>query len=166
LLLCVSKKVPEERLPARELLRNRLFKNARKTSCLVELIEKHKKWKDHHAAGTDKSSSDDEGHNNKHDKADNGPKWKFNDTVKGAPEVPEPTKETPLPPVVTKVIEEKPTPTPTPAPAGVSKKPREPPQPRPKEKKPPVVDKKADKKKKNQKEVEHRSGALPRLYIQ
>lgn len=144
--LCL-KKVPEERLPSRELLRNRLFKNARKTSCLAELIEKHKKWKDHQAAGMDKSSSDDEGHN-KQDKADNGPKWKFTDTVKGVPEMPEPTKETPLPPVVNKVIEEKPTPTPTPAPAGVSKKPREPPQPRPKEKKPPVVDKKADKKKK------------------
>jgi len=141
----VSQKNPEERLPAKELLKHRIFKNARKTSCLVELIDKHKKWKDTRAAGTEKSSSEEEHRQDK--PTDNGPIWKFNDTVKGAPEMtPEPPKEVPVPvpvPVPAKApVDEKP-------PAGVSKKTREPPRPKTAEKKPPVQNKDNSKKKKN-----------------
>jgi len=133
--LCL-KKVPEERQPAKELLKNRLFKNAKKTSCLVELIDKHKRWKEaQHRAGADKSSSDEELKPEK--TPEGGPIWKFNDTVKGVPDVAETPKEVPPP----AAKEEKP-------PAGVSKK--QPSQPRPKqEKKQPSTS--SDKKRKEKK---------------
>jgi len=137
--LCL-KKVPEERQPAKELLKNRLFKTAKKTSCLVELIDKHKRWKDsQHGAGVDKSSSDDD---QKAKTTEGGPIWKFNDTVKGVPEIVETPKE--VPPPAAKEKEEKP-------PAGVSKKTREPPPHRHKQEKkqPSSSSDKKEKKKKN-----------------
>jgi len=49
---------------------------------LVELIDRHKKWKESNAAGRESSSEDD----HKQDKpTEGGPIWKFNDTVKGTP---------------------------------------------------------------------------------
>jgi serine/threonine-protein kinase 24/25/MST4 len=82
--LCL-KKVPEERQPAKELLKHRLFKNTKKTtSTLVELIDRQRKWSETHAAGRDKSSSEEE---HKLEKTSDGPKWKFDDTIKGTPDL-------------------------------------------------------------------------------
>jgi len=144
--LCL-KKVPEERQPARELLKHRLFRNAKKSNCLVELIDRNKKWKESHAAG-DKSSSDDEHKTEK--PTDGGPIWRFNDTVKGAPNEMSTAKEV----AVTKPIsvEEK-----QPLPAGVTAKKavREP----RKEKKPSTNSEKKDKKKKTKQRAP--AGASP-----
>jgi len=134
--LCL-KKVPEERQPARELLKHRLFRNAKKTNCLEELINKHKKWKESHAAG-DKTSSDDEHKTEK--PTEGGPIWKFNDTVKGDSILVEANKEVPTA-KPTHSIEDKP-------PAGVpaKKTAREP----RKEKKPSTNSEKKKEKKKNE----------------
>jgi serine/threonine-protein kinase 24/25/MST4 len=114
--LCL-KKAPEERQPARELLKHRIFRNEKKkTGCLMELIDRHKKWQESHANGLEKSSSDDE----HKDKASDVPVWKFNDTVKGAPESDD-TKD----PAITKTAEDKKV-TPSVAASGGVKKTREP----------------------------------------
>jgi len=80
--LCL-KKVPEERQPAKELLKNKIFKNTKKTNVLVELIERRKKWLE--VSGKE-SSEDDEEHKQENNKAANdGPDWEWDDTIKGAP---------------------------------------------------------------------------------
>jgi len=79
--LCL-KKVPEERPPAKELLKNRYFKNTRKTNVLVELIERRKRWLD--VVGHVSSEEDEEkaaGENNK----SNLPAWQWDETIKGNP---------------------------------------------------------------------------------
>lgn len=58
--LCLNKE-PENRPTAKELLRNRFIQRAKKTSYLVELIEKYKRWKLEH-------SSDDGEHDDDTDK--------------------------------------------------------------------------------------------------
>jgi len=78
------KKDPEERPTAKDLLRNRFFKNRGKSNVLVELIERRKKWVD---ANEGKSTDDDE--ENDQPKAPDdaaGPDWEWDDTIKQAPE--------------------------------------------------------------------------------
>lgn len=57
--LCLNKD-PEDRPTAKELMKHRFIRNARKTACLVELIEKFKRWKTQQNADPDSSSSGDE----------------------------------------------------------------------------------------------------------
>jgi serine/threonine protein kinase len=79
--LCL-KKVPEERPPAKELLKNRFFKNTRKTNVLVELIERRKRWLDvvgHVSSEEDEDKADDK------DKPSNLPAWQWDETIKGNP---------------------------------------------------------------------------------
>jgi len=78
------KKDPEDRPTARDLLRNRFFKNRGKTTVLVELIERRKKWVD---ANEGKSSEEDEENDQpKAPQEAGGPDWDWDDTIKQAPE--------------------------------------------------------------------------------
>ena len=60
--LCLNKD-PEDRPSAKELMRHRFIRNAKKTSCLVELIDKFKRWKIQQSADPDSSSSGDDDNN-------------------------------------------------------------------------------------------------------
>jgi len=75
------KKDPDERLTAKELLKHRFFKNRGKTTCLVELIERRKKWLQNENNSSN-DGDDDEPKNTK----PTGPKWEWDDTLKQAPE--------------------------------------------------------------------------------
>jgi len=77
--LCLNKD-PENRPTTKELLKNKFITKAKKTSFLVDLIDKYRRWVDN--GGVDSSSDDD---------SDKGvdapledPNWEFG-TVKGAP---------------------------------------------------------------------------------
>ena len=48
-----------KRPTAKELLKHRFIRSARKTSYLTELIEKHKRWKAAGGDGSDSGSDDD-----------------------------------------------------------------------------------------------------------
>jgi serine/threonine-protein kinase 24/25/MST4 len=78
--LCL-KKIPEERPPAKELLKNRFFKNTRKTNVLVELIERRKRWLD--VVGH--VSSEEEEDKNAEKQSSNLPAWQWDETIKGNP---------------------------------------------------------------------------------
>jgi len=78
------KKNPEERLPAKELLKHRFIKTSKKPNCLVELMDRKKKWNETNGGDTDgdddeATTKDESGGGN------NGPKWEWDDTVKGDP---------------------------------------------------------------------------------
>lgn len=49
----------QQRPTARELLKHRFIKTAKKNAFLVELIDRYKKWKLNHADDDDSSSGDD-----------------------------------------------------------------------------------------------------------
>jgi len=76
------KKDPEERLTAKELLKHKFFKNRGKTSCLVELIERRKKYLENE---NNSSGDNDEEAQTKNAKP-SGPQWQWDDTIKKAPE--------------------------------------------------------------------------------
>eukprot|EP01126_Amoeba_proteus_P061433 TRINITY_DN8249_c0_g1_i2.p1 TRINITY_DN8249_c0_g1~~TRINITY_DN8249_c0_g1_i2.p1 ORF type:complete len:395 (-),score=106.77 TRINITY_DN8249_c0_g1_i2:207-1391(-) len=80
--LCL-KKNPEERLPAKELLKHRFIKGAKKTSCLVELINRHKKWAKENGGEQSSEGSEDKP---KEGQTSGGPDWEWDNTVKGVPE--------------------------------------------------------------------------------
>jgi len=78
--LCL-KKVPEERPPAKELLKNRFFKTTRKPNVLVELIERRKRWLDvvgHVSSEEDEDKGEDKAQQNL-------PAWQWDETIKGNP---------------------------------------------------------------------------------
>jgi serine/threonine-protein kinase 24/25/MST4 len=76
------KKDPEERLTAKELLKHKFFKGRGKTSCLVELIERRKKFLENENSSGDGDEDEDTRNNQK----SAGPKWEWDDTIKQAPE--------------------------------------------------------------------------------
>lgn len=77
--LCLNKE-PDNRPTTQQLKKHKFIAKAKKTSCLVDLIDKYRRWVDN--GGTASSSDDDS------DKEDDGPmedpNWQF-DTIKGAP---------------------------------------------------------------------------------
>eukprot|EP01126_Amoeba_proteus_P061437 TRINITY_DN8249_c0_g2_i1.p1 TRINITY_DN8249_c0_g2~~TRINITY_DN8249_c0_g2_i1.p1 ORF type:complete len:475 (-),score=110.80 TRINITY_DN8249_c0_g2_i1:136-1560(-) len=78
--LCL-KKNPEERLPAKELLKHRFIKGSKKTSCLVELISRHKKWAKENGGEQSSEASEE-----KVKEGQAGPDWEWDNTVRGVPE--------------------------------------------------------------------------------
>jgi serine/threonine-protein kinase 24/25/MST4 len=80
--LCLNKD-PEERPTAKELLKHRFIKAAKKTGTLVELIERRQRWLQVVGEQESDSSSDDQAHDDRED----DPVWDFG-TVKGATPVP------------------------------------------------------------------------------
>lgn len=75
---CLNKE-PRHRPSAKELLKHRFLRQAKKTSYLVELIERHRQWKSEHNDSDSSGDSDDE---NSEDSEDS-PEWRFpGDTVK------------------------------------------------------------------------------------
>jgi len=76
------KKDPEERLTSKELLKHKFFKGRGKTTYLVELIERRKKFLEN-----ENSSADcDDNEETKNNQKPTGPKWEWDDTIKQAPE--------------------------------------------------------------------------------
>jgi len=80
------KKNPDERIAARELLKHRFVRNSKKTSMLVELIERHKHWIE--VEGNNKNESEDDEATDKKphgENSSNNIQWEFDDTIKGVP---------------------------------------------------------------------------------
>jgi len=80
---CCLKKNPEERMTASELIKHPFLKTTKKTTCLVELIDKYKKWRRDNGeavSGSDSAEAPEE----KPAKADKNDFWDLN-TIKGAP---------------------------------------------------------------------------------
>ncbi|KXJ17279.1 Serine/threonine-protein kinase 25 [Exaiptasia diaphana] len=75
--LCLNKD-PNDRPTARELLRHRFIKTAKKNSFLVELIERYKRWKLNHVDDDDSSSGEDSDGENERDSTS----WDF-PTIRG-----------------------------------------------------------------------------------
>jgi len=110
--LCL-KKNPDERQSAKELLKHRFIKGAKKTSLLVELLDRKKRW--------DKANDQDKGDSSEGPPEENrqepsGGGWVFDDTIKpGHMPPPEPTpapkqESTPLAPTTPSVQASKPKP--------------------------------------------------------
>lgn len=70
---CLNKE-PRFRPNAKELLKHRFLRQAKKTSYLTELIERHRAWKAHH---NDSDSSGDSDNENGDGDDDSGVEWKF-----------------------------------------------------------------------------------------
>lgn len=79
--LCLNKD-PTERMSAKELLRHRFIKTAKKTAILTELIEKHTRWKEE--GGNENDSSDDDDSEGTTRSQNDQPAWIF-DTIKTSP---------------------------------------------------------------------------------
>jgi len=80
--LCLNK-TPEQRPSADDLLKNKFLKNSKKTNVLCELIDRRKRWLE--VVG--QQSTEEEDAPNEPSNAENGPRWKWDDTVKGPPPV-------------------------------------------------------------------------------
>jgi len=79
--LCL-KKNPDERPPAKELLKQRFVKTTRKPNVLIELIDRRKRWLD--VVGHVSSEEDDDKGADKNSQP-NLPAWKWDETIKGNP---------------------------------------------------------------------------------
>jgi serine/threonine-protein kinase 24/25/MST4 len=73
--LCLNKD-PESRPSAKELLKHKFIKGAKKTNCLVELIERRQRWLQVVGNQESDDESENETHNNNNDGDDNGG-WDF-----------------------------------------------------------------------------------------
>lgn len=102
--LCLNKE-PNERPTAKELLKHRFIKTAKKSSFLTELIERKQRWQQVPGNGGEHEDDDDDDDR----KDDDGPGWDFPETIKGKPAKLDEFREEPP--------KAKPTPTPSPAPA-------------------------------------------------
>ncbi|KAJ3018010.1 putative protein serine/threonine kinase [Thoreauomyces humboldtii] len=81
--LCLHKEI-DQRPPAKELLKHRFIKAAKKTSFLTELIERHEQWLAEGGSEKDGSSDEDEGDGD--DNEDDGEGgWNFGTVRKEAP---------------------------------------------------------------------------------
>lgn len=76
--LCLNKE-PANRPTVKDLLKHKFILKAKKNSCLVDLIDKYRKWKDN--GGVDSSSDDSDKEGGDGTIADPG--WEFGGTVKG-----------------------------------------------------------------------------------
>jgi len=79
--LCLNKE-PNERPTAKELLKHRFIKTAKKASFLTELIERKQRWT-LVPGNTSNDHDDDDDDDDKRD--DDGPGWDFPETIKGKP---------------------------------------------------------------------------------
>lgn len=85
--MCLNKD-PEERPTAKELLRNKFIRSAKRTNCLIELIERRQRWLQ--VVGQQDSDDDSDNDFDATDKATESVEWDF-DTIKGKPkDVPPP----------------------------------------------------------------------------
>lgn len=81
--ICVQKN-PADRPTAKELLKHRFIKRAKRTAYLVELIDRYKRWLEDGGNAEDSSSDDDNGRD--HGDADDG-EWDFGTVRKKPPAV-------------------------------------------------------------------------------
>jgi serine/threonine-protein kinase 24/25/MST4 len=79
--LCLNKE-PNERPTAKELLKHKFIKSAKKTSFLTELIERRQRWLSVVGPGGGGDDSDDSGGEEDKSKVDDDPGWDFPETVK------------------------------------------------------------------------------------
>ena len=79
--LCLNKE-PNERPTAKELLKHRFIKTAKKASFLTELIERKQRWQQ--VPGNNNNDHDDDDDDDDR-KDDDGPGWDFPETIKGKP---------------------------------------------------------------------------------
>lgn len=82
---CLNKE-PKFRPSAKELLKHRFLRQSKKTSYLIELIDRHRQWKTQHNDSDSSGDSDSDTTGPTEDPPD----WKFDDTVKfknGLPKV-------------------------------------------------------------------------------
>lgn len=79
--LCLNKE-PNERPTAKELLKHRFIKTAKKASFLTELIERKQRWQQ--VPGNNSNDHDDDDDDDD-DRKDDGPGWDFPETIKGKP---------------------------------------------------------------------------------
>jgi len=82
-VLCLNKD-PKNRPSAKDLLKHRFIKNAKKTACLVDLIDRYRRWKADGGDSGDDLSDENEGTNPDEDEDDT--EWVFQDTVRGPKE--------------------------------------------------------------------------------
>ncbi|KAJ3278272.1 putative protein serine/threonine kinase [Borealophlyctis nickersoniae] len=85
--LCLAKD-PEMRPPAKELLKHRFIRAAKKTSYLTELIERHERWQAEGGNRNNEASGDDDGSDDS-DSGESGGGWDFG-TVKAPSSAPPP----------------------------------------------------------------------------
>jgi len=92
--LCLNKE-PNERPTAKELLKHRFIKTAKKSSFLTELIERKQRWQQVLGTTTDGHDDDDDEDDKRGDDGDQG--WDFPETIKIKPKpvVEEPKPVTP-----------------------------------------------------------------------
>lgn len=75
---CCLNRDPENRPPAKELLKHKFIKNAKKTSCLAEVVEQYRQWE---AEGGHGSSSDEDDDDNEVNDNET-PAWVFETVTK------------------------------------------------------------------------------------